>query len=529
MKDGVANALFAHRDEIKQTTFGTSLCASIVDSLPYKNTHELTPYSRQSIVNGRKEFKIRKESNIIIESKPYNFYDMISKNDIVYNIEPNNKNKNNNVYDDDINSHNSIDYDVEAELGGIIPYEQNQIDENYIIDIPDITEVDMETNELPRLTLKRKTRNYYDAKTDEERWLHKWLKMNAPVVSGRLNERRIYWTTYANTFIHYRAEALRTNYPVRSILWLKKMMDLFRIKLGKFDRYRCLQCFGHNDPIRTEEFEKHLSLVEKQTYSYKKQKENLNTDELIIVYDFSTIHETALFKIRDLNITVISKNCEKNELEYYYFDYFSENAKDYKYTFMAFYNLFSTEDFIRSKKKIHLWSDGGLKTKENIYYPSILEDDFNLTMDVNFFAPYHGHSICDGHFGNGKKKIRNQIATGVISRREEIYDTFKSLKNTKVQLLDIKDKNIVTSFPEGIRIYFQFTFDGPGIINCRELTDEGEFITQVITETNMSRNNNNGPHGGCSCTSGCTTWRCSCMKNFKGKCVNCKCTNCKNK
>jgi hypothetical protein len=57
---------------------------------------------------------------------------------------------------------------------------------------------------------------------------------------------------------------------------------------------------------------------------------------------------------------------------------------------MSFSSLFSTEDSFKSYSKIYLWSDGGLKTKENLFYLSILGHHFKLNMEVNFFAPYHG-------------------------------------------------------------------------------------------------------------------------------------------
>jgi hypothetical protein len=44
-----------------------------------------------------------------------------------------------------------------------------------------------------------------------------------------------------------------------------------------------------------------------------------------------------------------------------------------------------------------VWSDGGLKTKENLYYFLLLAKKYKIKVMVNFFAPYHGHSEVSAH------------------------------------------------------------------------------------------------------------------------------------
>ena len=51
---------------------------------------------------------------------------------------------------------------------------------------------------------------------------------------------------------------------------------------------------------------------------------------------------------------------------------------------------------------------------------------------MNFFAPHHGHSVCDGHFGCGKRALRTAIGNGVITDPFDITDAFRSLHNTTV-------------------------------------------------------------------------------------------------
>ena len=43
-------------------------------------------------------------------------------------------------------------------------------------------------------------------------------------------------------------------------------------------------------------------------------------------------------------------------------------------------------------KCLKVWSDGGLKTKENLFFSRQLAMVKGITITVNFFGPYHGHS-----------------------------------------------------------------------------------------------------------------------------------------
>ena len=55
-----------------------------------------------------------------------------------------------------------------------------------------------------------------------------------------------------------------------------------------------------------------------------------------------------------------------------------------------------------------------MKTKEILYYFSKIAHAFQTRILVNSFAPYHGHSVCDAHFGAGKRMLRQNVGTGVV-------------------------------------------------------------------------------------------------------------------
>jgi len=43
-------------------------------------------------------------------------------------------------------------------------------------------------------------------------------------------------------------------------------------------------------------------------------------------------------------------------------------------------------------KKVKIWSDGGLKTKENLFTFRQIALTRKVDITVNFLGPYHGHS-----------------------------------------------------------------------------------------------------------------------------------------
>jgi len=50
-----------------------------------------------------------------------------------------------------------------------------------------------------------------------------------------------------------------------------------------------------------------------------------------------------------------------------------------------------------------VWSDGGLKSKENLDFFKELAVELQIVVEANFFAPYHGHNEVDGYYAAGKR------------------------------------------------------------------------------------------------------------------------------
>jgi hypothetical protein len=213
------------------------------------------------------------------------------------------------------------------------------------------------------------------------------------------------------------------------------------------------------------EYREHVHLFKTQGALYSAQLSQLPTEKVLLVFDYSTIHETAIFKLKDLNFTAYWRD-SSGDIAHTFFDFWSESKKDYLFTVKAFYTLLDLP-FLKQFNELILWSDGGLKTKEILYYFSQLSQNFRLPMLINYFAPHHGHSICDTHFGHGKKKLRQVVGVNVLEVTQQAISSFSSIKNT-FPGLDLGKIDLVlphvTAMPEGIRKWFQFYVNKTGTI-----------------------------------------------------------------
>jgi len=193
-------------------------------------------------------------------------------------------------------------------------------------------------------------------------------------------------------------------------------------------------------------------IVKALTEAFLFHKNNLNSKTGLIVMDYSTIHETAKFKLKDLNFTLYYLETTHNRLVHQFHDYWSKSKKDYKYTTQAFTHLTNEEIFKRFENLI-VWSDGGLKTKEILYYFSMIAQSIKKPILLNYFAPYHGHNVLIDfivHFGTGKRMLKQAVGNGgVVKDEEQVIESFNKVKNTVkgVSFEEIKELPNVSKLP----------------------------------------------------------------------------------
>lgn len=187
----------------------------------------------------------------------------------------------------------------------------------------------------------------------------------------------------------------------------------------------------------------------------------MTQNQILIIFDFSTIHETARFKLKILSCCVHWK--EGANSKHRYFDFLAIAKHDYRFVDYAFKILpYSLWDLVRvnlCNKEIFIWSDGGVKSNNALGTFQNLASVWRCTVHINFFAPHHGHSVVDAHFGTGKKTLRRWFPPPtMIKTIEDVVQAWKTIPLTNLILLEaIPDCREVKKIP-GIKKWFQVTF-----------------------------------------------------------------------
>jgi len=87
----------------------------------------------------------------------------------------------------------------------------------------------------------------------------------------------------------------------------------------------------------------------------------------------------------------------KSHDDSFFVDFLAMKAHDHHFTSSAWTEatvvLHEKELGLGEKvSQLKVWSDGGLKTKENLFRFHQLAKEKQITIQVKFFGPYHGHS-----------------------------------------------------------------------------------------------------------------------------------------
>jgi hypothetical protein len=160
--------------------------------------------------------------------------------------------------------------------------------------------------------------------------------------------------------------------------------------------------------------------------------------------DYTTFHETAVFKLHDLDVVVYTKDAENN-LRHEFFDFLSEEPCDYKFTYEILERFSRNIDFGFFKDGLHFWEDNAFKSYALFYIFYWLDEKWDVPVSASF-CTHHGWSLCDTHFGHSKKKVRQQFRTSIIEKPENIVDIFKQFNNVTVEILDTIQRKVETNF-----------------------------------------------------------------------------------
>ena len=154
--------------------------------------------------------------------------------------------------------------------------------------------------------------------------------------------------------------------------------------------------------------QKHREHFEIQSQAFRTQRDNLKKEEMIVVHDFTTIQEVASIHEKCYNIATYFQN-ENGEAHWHYFDYLSFDPKDENYVMQSWEHFIDQGNIPKEVTKIYVWSDTGLRWNCFLSFFSEAQNLYNKTFEVHYFAEYHGHSICDGHFGNIERNLETKF------------------------------------------------------------------------------------------------------------------------
>ena len=181
---------------------------------------------------------------------------------------------------------------------------------------------------------------------------------------------------------------------------------------------------------------------------HRRQISKMKITDLMVIVDYTKQETKSEGKLNILTFTIILKNPKTMDTEIHYYDYFFdlEMKGDEEETLPADVLACGWRSFFGWRnqqgsffpKRLFVWSDRGGKdfmNHEVIEMYGRLSKFYNLKILYSTFEAKHGHSICDGHFGTGKKKLRREINFQSSSRvltKEFVQYTFSTLHNTQV-------------------------------------------------------------------------------------------------
>jgi hypothetical protein len=246
-----------------------------------------------------------------------------------------------------------------------------------------------------------------EVRNEEKEWFSSFVLELAPTTSGRVNERRLPYSTWISFYREcYQHAAKMKELSVRSIRTVIEWTKALKVKRAIFDRYKCEKCFegrlveanvikgnaSAEDNKCYEEYKEHRDLIKNQFNVAKTHKAISDEDTLVAIYDYTTFHEYSDVKMRDLGFYFLYKG------EKFFVDNLAAHAHDFHFTWEAWrrtLTVLKEEKGIelgKTIKKIYIWADGGLKTKENLFFFHCLAKAKCVKVEAHFFAPHHGHS-----------------------------------------------------------------------------------------------------------------------------------------
>jgi hypothetical protein len=133
------------------------------------------------------------------------------------------------------------------------------------------------------------------------------------------------------------------------------------------------------------------------------------------------------------------------------------------------WNSLITNPIFANTSKWTVWSDGGphhFKISVNIRFMQSICEDHDKQITYNFFASYHGDSVCDGAAATAKrliKKCKKDYHEYPVNTESDIVSCInESLLNT-AQITPEQEENDFDRIVAGIRSFHKFELGIKGV------------------------------------------------------------------
>jgi len=239
-----------------------------------------------------------------------------------------------------------------------------------------------------------------------------------PVKSGR--NFRVLYTTYLHVYNKYASLA---PYPVSYQHFMKYMHSL-QIHHGELFG-TCPHCLQKkemdqlpNNGFTLEEASEFYDLLRHARYfplqlnCYHLQKSHPGEGQMIITMDFTKI-DLVNHYFQDLVVCITKKPPGQNIQQFYLHFLGQKREKNDVHFTLWVWKYLQQNNYFVGTTSIKLWTDGGprhFKTSSHIYFLSHFQADIGIPFTYNFFASYHGSSVCDAVAAQAKEKIKEWMA-----------------------------------------------------------------------------------------------------------------------
>ena len=320
-----------------------------------------------------------------------------------------------------------------------------------------------------------------------------WILINAPVKSGTTKRRYLLQAFWIDAWEAYRiATPNGVGYKLFRV-WC----SLAFVNRAVFDRYLCQICYDQRvrdaqGLDKTEEYLQHRMDVDTQCSAYRHHLTLIGPTRRMIIFDYGRFHESAAFKWSTLCFARLNSEVDENGdniIVADYLHYLSPDKQNSAYIYAALLQVVHDMDFT-GVEIVEFWADSGERCYGTLFAFAMLQDELSkkykgLKVQVNFYAPRHGHSRADGAIGAAKKKLRANLAGSIMSSADDIINAIWCVKNSFARELTVNQAyhQDFKSWPEGqgVSKFLCFQFPGDYDVECYQYTAPGKSIIQELT------------------------------------------------